>query len=52
MEVKENKVTPADLMATVCKALGINPEKQNNSNVGRPIALVDKGGTPIKEVLG
>src|SRR5262249_8944168 len=34
--VEERPVTVPDLLATVCLALGINPEKQNNSNVGRP----------------
>ena len=28
------------------------PEKTNNSNVGRPIPIAEKGGTPIKEVVG
>ena len=40
-----------DLLATVCKALGIDPTKQNMSNVGRPIRIVDKAAKPIKEVL-
>jgi hypothetical protein len=52
MEIKENPVSVADFMATICKALGIDPEKQNNSNVGRPIRIADKGGKPIKEVAG
>ena len=52
MDIKENPVKPADFMATIVKALGINPEKQNNSNVGRPIGIVEKGGSPIKEVTG
>ena len=52
MEVAENPVKPADLMATIFRALGVNPEKQNNSNVGRPIGVVEKGGTPIREVAG
>jgi len=38
-------------MATVVKGLGLNPEKQNMSNVGRPIRLADAGAKPIKEVL-
>ena len=33
------------------KALGIDPMKQNNSNVGRPIRLVEPTAKPIKEVL-
>ena len=40
-----------DLLATVCLALGIDPEKQNLSNVGRPIRIVDKSAHPIEEVL-
>jgi uncharacterized protein (DUF1501 family) len=52
MEVKENPVKVHDFMATVVKALGIDPEKPNNSNVGRPINIVEKGGCPIQEVVG
>ena len=52
MEIRENAVTVADFMATICKGLGIDPEKQNMSNVGRPIRLADKGSKPIKEVVG
>jgi hypothetical protein len=49
--VEERPVTVSDLLATVCQALGINHEKQNNSNVGRPIRIADKGAKPIQEVL-
>jgi hypothetical protein len=52
MEVKERPVTQADLIATVCKGLGIDPDKQNQSNVGRPIRIADAGSKPIKEVVG
>jgi len=40
-----------NFMATICKALGLDPTKQNMSNVGRPIRLADAGSKPIKEVL-
>ena len=40
-----------DFLATVCLALGIDPVKQNMSNVGRPIRIVEKTAKPIKEVL-
>ena len=40
-----------DLLATVCLALGIDPMKQNMSNVGRPIRLVDPEAKPIQEIL-
>jgi hypothetical protein len=51
MTVKENPVSVPNFMATVCKALGLDPTKQNMSNVGRPIRLADAGSKPIKEVL-
>jgi uncharacterized protein (DUF1501 family) len=50
-KVEERPVGVPDLLATVCNALGIDPEKQNLSNVGRPIRIVDKAGSPIREVL-
>jgi hypothetical protein len=43
-------VTTADFLATVCKAVGVDPDKQNQSNIGRPIRIVDKG-TPIYDLL-
>jgi uncharacterized protein (DUF1501 family) len=49
--VTERKVSVPDLLATVCQALGLDATKQNNSNVGRPIRLVEPGAEPIKEVL-
>ena len=42
MEVEERPVAVPDFLATVCLALGIDPLKQNNSNVGRPIRIADK----------
>jgi uncharacterized protein (DUF1501 family) len=49
--VEERKVSTVDLLATVCQGLGIDSEKQNMSNVGRPIRIVDKAARPITEVL-
>ncbi|AWM39949.1 hypothetical protein GobsT_16560 [Gemmata obscuriglobus] len=40
-----------DLIATVAKAVGIDPKKQNMSNVGRPIRVADPDAEPIKELL-
>jgi hypothetical protein len=51
MTVAERPVTVPDFVATVCKALGVDPRKQNMSNVGRPIRLADPAGKPITEVL-
>jgi hypothetical protein len=48
----EERVTPTlDMLATVCSVLGIDYEKTNPSNVGRPIRIVDKGAVPVKEVI-
>jgi hypothetical protein len=49
--VEDRPVTVRDFLATVCQALGLDVTKQNTSNVGRPIRLVDTGAEPVKEVL-
>ena len=49
--VEDRPVAVPDFLATVCLALGVDPLKQNESNVGRPISIVDKSANPIKEVL-
>jgi uncharacterized protein (DUF1501 family) len=51
MTVEDRPVSVPDFLATVCQALGIDPMKQNQSNVGRPIRIVDKAATPIQEAL-
>jgi hypothetical protein len=49
--VEERRVSVPDLMATICRALGIDPTRQNMSNVGRPIRIADVGARPIQEIL-
>jgi hypothetical protein len=49
--VAQRPVTVPDLFCTFCQILGIDPRKENQSNVGRPIAIVE-GGEVVKEVLG
>lgn len=49
--VEERPVAVADLMATICLALGLDPARQNMSSVGRPIRLVEPGFQPLREVL-
>lgn len=49
--VAENPVSVPQFFATICKPLGINPAKQNMSNVGRPIRIVEPGAKPIEELL-
>lgn len=51
MTVEDRPVPVGDFLATVCLALGIDISKQNESNVGRPIRLVEPGSKPIQEVL-
>jgi hypothetical protein len=50
-DVEDRPVLLPDFLATVCLALGVDPMKQNDSNVSRPIRIVDKSANPIKEVL-
>jgi predicted transcriptional regulator len=40
-----------DFLATVIKALGIDPTVQNISNISRPIRIVNAAARPIEEVL-
>jgi hypothetical protein len=49
--VEERPVTALDFMATVCKVLGIDYNKSNTANNGRPIRIVDKGARPIQELF-
>ncbi len=49
--VTEKPVSALDFMATVCQVLCITYTKQNNTPNGRPIRIVDKGATPIKELF-
>jgi hypothetical protein len=51
MAVVERPVKVEDLLATVARALDIDISKQNNSNVGRPIRIVEPTAKPIQEVL-
>jgi hypothetical protein len=51
MTVKDNPVNVPNFLATVAKAVGVDPTKQNMSNVGRPIRIADAGSRPIEEVL-
>ena len=51
MAVKDNPVSVNQFFATVCGGLGIDHTKQNLSNVGRPIRIVEPETTPIKSLL-
>ena len=49
MEVDENGVGVGDVLATLCAALGVDPDVENVSEVGRPIPLAE--GRPIDDIL-
>jgi uncharacterized protein (DUF1501 family) len=49
--VEERKVSTIDFMATVCSILGIDHNKVNQTPIGRPIRIVEKGANPIRELL-
>jgi hypothetical protein len=51
MAVDGEPVRTPDLIATVVKAVGIDPRKQNMSNVSRPIRIADPNAKPIKEIF-
>ncbi|HEY1784494.1 MAG TPA: DUF1501 domain-containing protein, partial [Pirellulales bacterium] len=51
MTVEDRPVNTAELLMTVCRALGVDPMQQNMSNVGRPIRLINPDAQPIKELL-
>ena len=48
-EVAENKVDVGDVLATLSSALGVDPESENISGVGRPIKIAE--GKVIKELV-
>jgi hypothetical protein len=38
-------------MATVCRILGIDHNKQNTTSIGRPVRIVDRGANPITQLI-
>jgi uncharacterized protein (DUF1501 family) len=49
MEVIERPTAAADLLATICRAVGVDPAEENISEDQRPIKLSE--GSPIEEIL-
>jgi uncharacterized protein (DUF1501 family) len=47
--VEENQVDVPDVLATLCRALGVDPASSNISEMGRPIKIAE--GRPIEAVL-
>ncbi len=50
-EVVDRPVQVKDFYATICRAVGLNPNKENISTIGRPISLAEAGAEAVKEVL-
>lgn len=48
-EVEENKVEVGDVLATLCEAVGIDPETENVSPLGRPHKIAE--GMAISDIL-
>ena len=49
-DVTNRPVGVPDLFCSICHALGINPRKENQTPIGRPIRLVD-GGERVRELF-
>ncbi len=50
--VVERPISALDFLATVCRILGIDYNRQNQTPIGRPLRIVDRGATPIRELIG
>jgi hypothetical protein len=49
--VVDRRISALDFMATVCRTLGIDYTRENQTPIGRPIRVVDRGGTHLREVI-
>jgi hypothetical protein len=49
-EVVERPITVEDLFCTFCLALGMDPRRENQSNVGRPVKVVEHGSA-VRELF-
>ena len=47
MEVKENPVTEGDILASLCKAVGVDPDTENMTPQGRPIKIAEGNVLPF-----
>jgi uncharacterized protein (DUF1501 family) len=48
--IVSGRVTVPDLMCSICHAMGIDPRKENQTPIGRPIRIVD-GGNHVRELF-
>jgi hypothetical protein len=52
IDIVDRPVSVQDMIATMAKAMGIDPATQYTTPRGRPIKVVDEGGKPIQELIG
>jgi hypothetical protein len=50
-EITDRPISVADLFCTIYHGLGMNPRYEHQSNVGRPLPLVE-GGAVVREAFG
>jgi uncharacterized protein (DUF1501 family) len=50
IEIIDRPIEVSDLFCTFCQALGIDPRTENESNVGRPIPIVEHGAA-VRELF-
>ena len=51
-EVSRDPVYIPDLLATICRLVGVDVTKQNDSNVGRPIRVADPTAKVVEGLIG
>ena len=51
MQVEDRPVSVPEFLATICGALGIDHTKENITEEGRPITIVDRGTKVVAELL-
>jgi hypothetical protein len=49
--VEDHPVSAIDFMASVCKILGIDYTKMNDTPIGRPVRIADRGAKPVAELF-
>ena len=49
--VTDRPVSTIDFMSSVCRALGIDYNRQNTAANGRPVRIVDRGANPINQLF-
>ncbi|MCI0461931.1 MAG: sigma-70 family RNA polymerase sigma factor [Gemmataceae bacterium] len=51
VKIEEGPVKPVELLATIYRAVGVDPTRENRASNGALVPLVEKAAKPIMEVL-